>query len=389
MLLAAVLPMVAVSWFMLTGSVQALVDAEQRYLRQLASQSADDVSRVIADSRRLVKSLAADGSAAAYLSKPSEPQRQALRERLQRLVAAGAGVQAVLLLDGQGVAQVTTETAAGALGSGSSHALRAYFSTAYKGQSYTSGLVVGATPGSSSLFASEPVRDPSGAVAGVMVMRVSGETVTQALNRNAKQDERLTRFIVDADGVVIAHPHVDLRHRSLMPLPAATQGQIRADQRFRRDEIPNMGEQTLARAVTGLKEPNAISFDSVVSGRTVLAGLAPVSGHDWVVAVTQDRITARTPLNLLHGTLLAGALAVAALVAAVAWWLSRGITKPIRVVTQALQDLKNGDYEDARVRADRADELGQLGRAFNALSDLLRQRDRSQASSPGSGSRPS
>jgi methyl-accepting chemotaxis protein len=92
-------------------------------------------------------------------------------------------------------------------------------------------------------------------------------------------------------------------------------------------------------------------------------------------------------LNLLHGYLLAGALAVSGLVLAVAWWLSRGITKPVRVVTQALQDLKNGDYEDARVKADRADELGQLGRAFNALSDQLRQRDRSAAQTPGGGAR--
>lgn len=386
MLLAAVLPMVAVAWFNLTGSVGALVQAEQRYLRQLAGQTAADVSRVIADSRHLVRSLATEGAPGAYLGKPSEPQRQALRERLHRLVAAGAGVQAVFLLDAQGVAQVTTETA-GAAATGSSHALRAYFSNARQGLSYTSGLVASATPGSSSVYASEPVRDGNGAVVGAMVMRLSGAAVTQALNQHTKPDERLTSFIVDADGVVTAHPHADLLHRSLMPLPPATQAQIRADQRFRRDEIPSMGEQALAKAVSGLQAPASISFNSVVSGRTVLAGLAPVAGHDWVVAVTEDRLTARTPLNLLHGYLLAGALAVSGLVLAVAWWLSRGITKPVRVVTQALQDLKNGDYEDARVKADRADELGQLGRAFNALSDQLRQRDRNAAQPPGGGTR--
>ncbi len=385
MLVAAVLPMVAVAWFNLTGSVQALVQAEQRYLRQLASQTASDVARVIADSRQLVKSLASDGAAAAFLNKPTEPQRQALRERLQRLVAAGAGVQAALLLDGQGLAQVTTEPAGGPLGTGSSHALRAYFANALKGQGYTGGLVVGAALGSSSVYIGEPVRDANGAVLGVMVLRMSGATVTQALGKNTQAHDRLTSFIVDADGVVTAHPHADLRHRSLMPLPPATQAQIRADQRFRRDEIPSMGEQALARAVSGLQSPTAISFDSVVSGRTVLAGLAPVGGHDWVVAVTEDRLTASTPLNLLHGYLLAGALAVCVLVLAVAWWLSRGITKPIRLITHALQDLKNGDYEDARVKADRGDELGQLGRAFNALSDLLRQRDRNAGPPSGDG----
>ena len=84
----------------------------------------------------------------------------------------------------------------------------------------------------------------------------------------------------------------------------------------------------------------------------------------------------RSPLNALHGYLLGGACLVALLTAAVAWLMARRIIKPVRAVTHALQELQAGDFEDARVKAERGDELGQLGRAFNALSDSLRQRDR-------------
>ena len=101
-----------------------------------------------------------------------------------------------------------------------------------------------------------------------------------------------------------------------------------------------------------------------------------MAGHDWVVAVSEERSTVQAPLTLLHGKLLLGAIGVATLMAGVAWLLARRIVKPVRAVTHALQELQAGDYEDARVKAERGDELGQLGRAFNALSDSLRQRDR-------------
>ena len=36
----------------------------------------------------------------------------------------------------------------------------------------------------------------------------------------------------------------------------------------------------------------------------------------------------------------------------------------------------SSDYEDARVKVERRDELGKVGKAFNALSETLRLRDR-------------
>ncbi|MDO9092817.1 MAG: cache domain-containing protein [Rubrivivax sp.] len=374
MLLAAVLPMVAVAWVNLRGSVEALVQAESRYLQQLATHSAADVAGFVVESRRLATALAADTAFASFLQRPSEPARPVLRDKLQRLVQAGAGVQAVMLLDAGGVAQASSD----GHGVGLSHALRPYFVEALRGQSYTSGLQASNAAGATSVFSSHPVRADNGIVVGALVLRLSGDAVGRSVQRNATLDPRVTSFLLDGDGVVVNHPHADLRYRSLVALPPARQAEIRADQRYRRDEISPMGETALARAVQGLQQPGALSYDSAIGGRVVLAGVAPVAGHDWVVAVTQDRSSAISPLNFLHGYLLAGALAVAALVLLVAWWLARSVTRPLRRVTHALHDLKIGDYEDARVKADRPDELGQLGRAFNALSDQLRQRQRLQ-----------
>ena len=137
-----------------------------------------------------------------------------------------------------------------------------------------------------------------------------------------------------------------------------------------------MGEASLARALVGAKAPGSLSYDSAVSGSPVLAGYAPVAGHEWVVAVSAELSTVRAPLTKLHAWLLGGALGVTALMAAVAWWLVRRLTKPVRAVMHGLNDLKAGDYEDVRVKAERSDEIGQLGRAFNALAEQLRHQAR-------------
>jgi len=374
MLLAAVLPVVVVAWVNLRGSVDALVQSESRYLQQLATHSAADLASFVVESKRLAAALASDTAFAQFLQKPTEPARPLLREKLQRLMQAGAGVQAVMLLDAGGVTQVSND----GQGVGASHSLRPYFVDAARGQPYISGLQASNAAGATSVFSSHPVRGDNGSIVGALVVRLSGDAVGRIVQRNTTLDKRVTPFLLDGDGVVVNHPHADLRYRSLMPLPPPRQVEIRADQRYRRDDISAMGEVSLARALQGVQGPGAVVHDSVVSGKATITGFAPVAGHDWVVAVAQDRGSVQAPLTFLHGYLLAGALGVMALVLLVAWWLARGVTRPMRRITHALHDLKIGDFEDARVKSDRRDELGQLGRAFNALSDQLRQRQRNQ-----------
>jgi HAMP domain-containing protein len=369
MLAAAVLPMVLVAWTNLRGAVDAVVDAEARYIEQQAQRAAGDIADYLAEGRRLTHALAADPALAAFLQKPTEPLRAQLRSQLLRPAQAGAGVQAVMLLDAGGAAQISTDSN----GQGGSHALRPYFVSAQAGRPYSGGLQAGATPGASLMYLSEPVRGDGGAVLGALVLRMAGEPVGRALER-AQQDKRLTPFVVDAEGVMVQHPHADLRYRSLMPIPAARQAEIRSDQRFRRDEVVSVGEATLARAMQGADKPGQVRYDSAVSGAATVAAFAPVPGQDWAVAITADRSALTAPVNWLQGWLLGGAVAVSLLMAAVAWALARSITRPLRVLQTAIQDLKAGDYEDARVSPRGAAELAQAARAFNALSDSLKQR---------------
>ena len=61
---------------------------------------------------------------------------------------------------------------------------------------------------------------------------------------------------------------------------------------------------------------------------------------------------------------------------------ARSIVRPIRALTQAAGALKEGHYDGTGVEVKRRDELGQLGRTFNVMIDVLRQRERERRREP-------
>ncbi|HEX5588201.1 MAG TPA: ATP-binding protein [Acidimicrobiia bacterium] len=67
---------------------------------------------------------------------------------------------------------------------------------------------------------------------------------------------------------------------------------------------------------------------------------------------------------------------VAGIVAmALVWFLSRGMTSPLREMVAATSEMAQGNY-DRRVRAVSRDEVGELARAFNAMAADLAETDR-------------
>lgn len=371
MVATALLPMLLAGAYNLAGSLRAVADAELRLVRQLAHSTAGRLGQFVDDSRLLARALATDAEFPAYLQRPDEAGRDALQDKLRRQVRADPKVQLIMLMDAAGTAVVSSDPEV----QGRNFAFRQYFQEAMAGRAHTTGIVVGAVAGASGLFFAEPVRADDGRVIGAMVLRVLGSAVGDILDE-VRHDSTLTPLLVDGDGVVIQHPREDLLYRSLAPLPEATQAAIRADQRFRRDRVDDLGETTLAQAVVGARAVGDLAFRSALSGRDEIAGYAPVPGHDWVVVVSEPRSVFEAPLRELYGHLLWSVGLVGLLFTGLALRFARGIVRPVRALTDAAGALKAGDYDAARVPVHGRDELGRLARTFNVMVEVLRQRDR-------------
>ncbi len=372
MLATALLPMLATGLYNLRGSQQALADAELRYVQQMAQGTARQLAQFVADTQQQVAVLATDPAWAAQLARPDDAAgAAALNGRMAQLAAADPDVTALLLLDTYG--QVLAASDASLLGR--DFGFQRQFQDVIAGRSKVSGLVLVEGAKVADLYVAAPVRGEGGRLAGVLLMRVAGGSVTSILD-HVQADQRLTPFLVDADGVVVHHPLEALRYSSLQPLPAATLAEIRADQRFGRDVIPSLGETALAQVLVGASSTGHTSYWSPTSQRDQIAGYAPVPGLGWVVGVSEPRTVFEAPLELLGRHLWWSLGLVGLLFTGLALRMARGIVRPVLALTEAANALKAGDYAAAAVTVKSRDEVGQLGRTFNVMIDVLRQRER-------------
>jgi len=371
MLATALLPMAITGAYNLRGSTAALSEAEMRSVEQIANATAGRLSQFVTDARYLTRSLATDVELGVALAKPEALALAAIGDKLVRIVQAHPDVLRASLLDARGAVLVSSDTAL----TGQSFANERYFQESLQGRAATSGLLLGAQGGAAGVVLSHPVAEEGGAVKGVLTLRMRGSTLA-AIVDEVRNDAALTPFLIDRDGVVVHHIQEDLIYSSLAPLAADKLATIRADQRFRRNDITSLNETALAAAMTGAQAPGHLEFRSAQNQRDEIAGFAPVTAHNWVVGVTKSRTDFEAPLLALQTQLQWSVGLIGLLFVGLALRFARSIVRPIAALTQAARALKEGDYDQAGVEVKRRDEIGQLGRTFNVMIDVLRQRDR-------------
>jgi serine/threonine protein kinase/HAMP domain-containing protein len=372
MLATALLPMLVTGLYNLRGAQAAMADAELRFVQQMARGTAERLSQFVRDAQQQAQALASDPAWAALLARPDEPgAAAAINTKLQRLVRADPDAKALLLLDTYGQAPAASEASL----IGRDFSFQRPFQDVIAGRANVSGLVVLQGADGADLFVAAPVRGEGDTLAGVLVLQLAGASLAKILD-DVRADPRLTPFLVDGDGVLVHHPNAALRYSSLVPLPEKTLAEIRADQRFGRDEIPSLNETQLAAALRGAAATGHTSYRSAVSGRDEIAGFAPVPGLNWTVGVSEPRTVFEAPLDTLGQHLWWSVGLVGLLFTGLALRFARSIVRPVLALTEAANALKAGQYAAAAVPVKSRDEVGQLARTFNVMIDVLRQRER-------------
>ncbi len=106
-------------------------------------------------------------------------------------------------------------------------------------------------------------------------------------------------------------------------------------------------------------------------GREVIAATAYIAKPGWGVAVKIDREEALAPIKLLQIFLACVLVLSLALTSAVSWWLSQTISKPLVRLINAARTIGEGDLSTPLATARSADEIGQLGQAFEEMRQKL------------------
>ena len=381
LVLAALVPMGITAYYNYTSSVEALASAERRNHAGLALATSGRLSQLIEDSRRVTAFAARSPEVTALLAHPSEAGKQTVLARLQNFVDTNPDLHLLTLMDASGKALVSTAPEV----VGGNYGFRDYFKIAMAGRSNVTSIIVGAVAGRAGVYVAYPVRastDAASAVIGVIVLRLRAETIGAIVDgaRNADREP----FLVDGDGVLIHDRNEALRFHSLAPLSPQTQAAIAADQRFRLKHVKSLGMPQLAAAMVGSKREGTIDYDSTISKVREVAGYAPVAGVDWVVGVTESRASFEAPLQAIFRRVLVSLGLVGAVFVGLALLFARSISRPVAALTRAVDALKRGDYDAAHVKVRNDDEIGVLGRTFNVMIDVLRQRERERGMRSGS-----
>ena len=371
LLLTALVPMLVTGLYNVDGAKTALQDSQLRSNELMARSTAGRLGQLVDDSRKRVQHLARNADLAHWLQGPNETGLALLQRQLDELAASNPDIESVTVMDAAGGVRIATD---GDL-AGRYVGQREYFREAMAGRAFTTGIVVGASAGAAGVFFAEPVRDATHQVLGAAVVHVRASAFSAILDQNSRGSE-LTHFMVDGDGVVMYHPNPDAMYRSLVPLDASVQQRIKADQRFRRDRIQSIDEPALAAGMLASKRTGNASYRSNLSGQDEIAGFAPVPGHNWTVVVSQTREAFEAPVRRLMLHLQVSLALVGLLFTGLALRFARSIVRPVQQLTDGADALKAGQFEQAYVDAKGGDELGRLGRTFNVMVDVLRQRER-------------
>ena len=371
MVLTALLPMLITSYYNLRVNRDTVANAELGNMEQLAQSTAARVAQLITDSQHLARIVGTDDDFVRFLQRPDDAARPAMQAKVDAVLRANPDIDLMMVMDGSGTALIASDPQV----SGRNFAFRDYFKRAMQGQPNVTGIIVGTVTGAAGMFYAYPVQDSQGTVIGAVVLRIRGAAFDTILD-SVKRDARLTPFMVDGDGILIYHSNRSVLYSSLGALPPAKLAEIRADQRFKRNDIVNLNMPDLAQAVVGAKAPGHISYHSTVLQSEQVAGYAPVSGHNWVVGMSESRASFEAPLNNLFVHMLWSVGLVGLLFMGLALRFARSIVEPIRGLMRAVHALKSGDFDHANVEPQSRDELGRLGRAFNVMIDVLRQRER-------------
>ncbi len=381
-LVLAIVPMSATAYYNLTRSQEEVARFAEENLLVLSYSVASEIDQLLIENQRTSATLAGEPLVVQFLSATEEERRELepeILQTLQNFADTHPDYDAPGLLDANGivVASLIDELV------GRDRSFRDYFIASIQGQPYVSDILVGRATGRPGVFLTNPVITPDGEIVGIDIIWLKGDTIWQIIDGVSVGEEGLA-YLVDQDGVIIAHPDRDLLYHSLGTLPPGAVETIAETIRFGTLEdtdtplIPeSLGMDDLAEELMAGLRSGTYRYYSPLDNRYHVVGYTRLQTQPWAVVVDLPEAQFLAPMDKLETLAWISVGLVAVLALAISVLLARGITRPIRKLAQAAVAVENdqpfepGDISDV---TSGHDEIAHLGRVFGDMVVALRRR---------------
>ncbi len=221
---------------------------------------------------------------------------------------------------------------------------RSYYKQVVEGKQFGQQILIGKTSGKPAMVLSTGIFDKAGQLTGVLAQAM---TLTKLSGKiiNTQIGETGFSFLVDAKGEVIAHPDAEMT-RSRVDL--SNHAAIKAFQQ--------------GQSYTVFENPNGEKIVSVA--QKTAQGWTMVSQQNYVEAYGLIKSENQKAILLLVSTII--------LVIAIAIFVSRSLTAPIRELTIVADKYSQGQLDLKISGLDRGDEIGQLSQSIQRLGTSIR-----------------
>ena len=192
---------------------------------------------------------------------------------------------------------------------------REYVKNALLGRQDISDVLISRVTGQPVLMFAVPVKDAAGGVAGALVGRMDGNTLSE-VTKSVKFGKSGYAYIVNENGTFISHPNGDMVNKQYNPLEA-----VKTDS----------GVVSLAGAMRSILENDRGHLTYRFNGRDIYAGYTPIEGYPWKLVATAERSELFQGISRLT-MIIAGAGAILILIGiAIANLIGRSVAKPLNI----------------------------------------------------------
>jgi methyl-accepting chemotaxis protein len=345
------IPLAVVGYLASTKARDSLVAVEMEQYAARARLLAKDIDDSFKEEMKVATIYATDetiiAGAEAVAAKGASAARNAVKPVTDRLIEVkndatlGGMYVAILSIGLDGVVYAASDPRY----VGVSLADRDYVKQALSGKLNGGAAALDKVTGKPFTAVAAPVRSGD-RVVGVYAL-VMDIAFVQRLVADEKVGERGFAFVIDREGMVLAHP--------------------RQDHIYTKKLSDDAGAAALqAKMISGENDVQIVDIE----GLQTTVGYAPVPSSGWSVAVSEPLVDTLAESNSL--ALLIILISAAALVVAFAAFLvfPRTITKPLQTAVRFAEQVAAGDFTQ-QLPFQRRDEVGKLANALNMMSTKL------------------
>jgi methyl-accepting chemotaxis protein len=236
---------------------------------------------------------------------------------------------------------------------------RDYFQAAIKGQLAASDVLLSKTSGTLVNIFAVPIMS-NGQIVGVFYGRKDATVLSKVVNQ-FQYGKTGYAYVLNNDGIMVGHKNEEL---------------VKTQNNIQEDAKQNPALQPLADITKNKILKREVGFgEYAYNGVDKIVGFAPVEGSPWIVVTGVEAKEVLGEVHALTYVISLFILIAILLGAAITYFISGTIAKPIIAITKIIQKYSNYDFSlDNGAKAkylQRKDEIGTISNALNVMQENI------------------